>query len=161
MNQIKDWWEQASNRDQLAVIFCGAVAMLYLLYAVLLAPVQAKREKQIKANAIMISSTAKTRELAQKVKAQMGSQQEGAGGNGSLAEEVGSSLRENKLPFSNISPSGNTDVRVRFEQVHFDNLMAWMHEMEVSKGLRVKDFSVTKTDAVGFVSVTMRLSRGA
>ena len=97
--------------------------------------------------------------MAAEIQATTNNSAQSSGQGGSLAELVGSSLRENNLPFSNITPSGSTDVRVRFDQANFDNLMAWLYEMESQKDVNVKDFSVNKTKDSGFVAVTIRLTK--
>ncbi len=158
MNEIKEWWNQASTRDQIAVAACGLLIALYLLYVVLLKPVTEMRDVQLQKNIAQQQALERVRTLAATYTAQQSSSSDNSN-KGSLVEMVDRSLRENQLKLSGMQPSGANDVRLRLEQVPFDNLLAWLHEMEVKQRMQVRDISVATGSAKGLVSVNMRLHR--
>ncbi|SMF11894.1 type II secretion system protein M (GspM) [Alteromonadaceae bacterium Bs31] len=158
MNEIKEWWNQASTRDQVALVVCGGLVALYLLYIVLLKPVSEMRDTQLRKNVAQQEALERVRELAAAYVSQQGSSSDDAQ-KGSLVEMVDSSLRKNNLKLSGMQPSGANDVRLRLEQIPFDNLLAWLYEVEVNQRMQVRDISVATGSAKGLVSVNLRLHR--
>lgn len=158
MNEIKEWWNQASTRDQLSLVVCGGVLMLYLLYVAMLRPVIGMRDDQVRKNLSQMEALERVRELAAVVVNQNSSSEKNDN-RGSIVEVVDQSLRKHNLKLSGMQPSGNSDVRIRLEQVPFDNLLAWLYEVEVSQGMQIKDISVATGASTGLVSVNMRLHR--
>ena len=48
---------------------------------------------------------------------------------------------------------------MRLENAVFDDLVAWLHQMEYTEGLLVREASVTQAGAPGRVNVTVRLAQ--
>lgn len=158
MNELKEWWNQASTRDQLALVICGGILLFYLSYMVLLKPVIKLRDGQLTTNLAQAEALERVRELA----ATWINRSENTGGDNagrSLVDIVNSSLQKNNLRMTGMQPSGADDVRLRLEQVPFDNLLAWLYEVEVSQRLQIKDLSVATGSNEGLVSVNVRLHR--
>ena len=65
---VKDWWGQASSRDQLSVIACGVVLAVYIVYIAILSPVQNMAEEQMKTTAAQKVALERVRKLAAQVK---------------------------------------------------------------------------------------------
>lgn len=154
-NAVKEWWNQASVRDQLALVILGACLGLYILYAAVLKPVGEMRDKQLKSNAAQMAALERVRDLGAKWANRGGS---GSGG-GSLVNMVDDSLRKHSLRLNNMQPSGNNAVRLRLESVSFNSMIAWLNEMETQQRLQVKDLSISSSRDPGLVSVNMRLQR--
>ena len=158
MNSLKQWWIQLSSRDQMAVFALSVVVFIYILYAAILKPVHGMKAKQQRSYHAAQQNLDKVRTLAAKwTNRDQGSV--GGGGSASIVEIVDRSLRENGLRLSGMQPSGSGNVRLRLEQVKFDDLLPWLHEMEVVKGMQVKDLSVAMGSDPGIVSVNVRLQR--
>lgn len=157
MNELKEKWEALSQRDQLALLAMAFAVVVFLLYAVLYSPI---KEKRIKAEVSVAKNTQQLGEVRGLV-AQLSNRSaaESSQGQRSVAEEVGASLREINLPFSNMTPSGSSDVRIRFDSANFNNFMTWLNTMENQRGYSVKEVSINETDNEGFVAVNLRLSR--
>jgi len=158
MNDIKEWWNQASSRDQMALVICGMLLALYLLYIALLKPVMDMRDTQLVKNAAQQQALERVRNYAA-IWVNQGEVKKNAANNGTIVELVDSSLRKNNLKLSGMQPSGSNDVRIRLEQVPFDNLLAWLYEIEVVQRMQIKDISVANGASAGLVSVNMRLHR--
>ncbi len=158
MNAFKEWWDQNSSRDQLALLALGICFLLFILYMGILKPIQDKRVTQLRNNQSALSSLKNVRDMAALWTNRDANQNRGATG-GSIVEIVDTSLRAHNLRLSGMQPSGLNDVRLRLDQARFDNLLTWLHEMEVNQGLQIKDLSVATAGEPGMVSVNMRLHR--
>ena len=156
MNGLKEWWNQNSVRDQLALVALGFCFALFVLYAGILKPFQSKRDVQVQVNESAMSELNRVHELATLYKNQ-GKTASKQTGSRSIVEIVDTSLRANDLRLSSMRPSGTSDVQLRMDQVRFNDLLTWLAEMEVNEGMEVKDLSVATTDNPGIVSVNIRL----
>lgn len=158
MNEIKEWWSQASSRDQMAVVICGGLLAVYLLYIVMLKPVLNMRDTQLLKTAAQEQALERVRTLAGTWVAHQGGGKQGAE-QGNIVEMVDESLRKHQLKMAGMQPSGANDVRVRLEQVPFNNMLAWLYDVEVTHRMQVKDISVATGASTGLVSVNLRLHR--
>ncbi len=158
MDSFKEWWAQASSRDQLALIFGGGALALYILIMVVLVPVQNMRAKEETKNNALRSSLESVRGLAAQVMAQ---KNPGAkkGNAGSLEKTVQQSFSAKGLQVASMSASGDDGVRLRFDDVPFENVLDWLYEMEITHNYRVKDLSVTSASNPGLVSVNLRIHK--
>jgi len=158
LEAIKDWWNQASVRDQLALVLLSSCVALYVLYAGVLKPVAAMRDKQIRTNISQMEALERVRDLASQWVSRAGNSDGGSAG-GSLVQLVENSLRENGLRLNNMQPSGSDSVRLRLESVPFNSLIGWLNEMEVQQRLQIKDLSIASSKDAGLVSVNLRLQQ--
>lgn len=158
MNAFKQWWDQNSSRDQMAILALGICFLLFILFMGILKPLQEKRVTQLRNNQSAMSSLKNVRDMAA-LWANRDANLSQSSSRGSIVEIVDTTLRAHNLRLSGMQPSGLNDVRLRLDQARFDNLLAWLHEMEVSQGLQIKDLSVATADEPGIVSVNMRLHR--
>jgi len=155
---VKDWWGQASSRDQLSVIACGVVLAVYIVYIAILSPVQNMAEEQMKTTAAQKVALERVRKLAAQVK----EMKRGKSGKKSRSAEkiVESSIGTHGLRVSGFDASGKSGIRVRFDQVTFDKLLAWVNELEVNEGLSMKDISIASGKAQGVVSANLLIQGG-
>lgn len=158
MNAFKQWWDQNSSRDQMAILVLGICFLLFILYMGILKPIQEKRATQLNNNQSALNSLKNVRDMAALWTNRDASLSQNAN-QGSIVEIVDTSLRAHNLRLSGMQPSGLNDVRLRLDQARFDSLLEWLNEMEVSQGLQIKDLSVVTADEPGIVSVNMRLRR--
>ena len=156
MNDIKEWWDQASSKDQLYIVICGFCLALYILYMGVFKPVKNMRDSQVRQNQSQMASLERVKELA----AQWENRSKTNTGRGpSLDRVVQGSLSKNALRASAMDASGKTGVRVRLDNAKFENVLAWMYDMEVTQGLRVKDLSVAAGANSGTVTINLRLHK--
>lgn len=151
---FKEWWSNASSKDQIYLVVGVVCLVLYILFMGVLSPMYDKRDMQVRSHQTSIATLAKVKELAVQIKESNGS---GGGSGVSVVDLVDSSLRSHGLRLSNMQPSGRSDVRVRLDEVAFNSMLAWLHEMEIEKGLQIKDLNVSDSSTTGMVSVTLRL----
>ena len=157
MNEIKQWWEQASARDQLYIVVCGGCLALYIMFMAVYKPVKGMRDSQLKQNQAQMASLERVKNLASQV--QNRNKKGNANSGPSIDSLVQASLSKNSLRASAMDSSGRNGVRIRLENAQFESFLAWLHEMEVSQGLRVKDLSVASGGSAGTVTVNLRLHK--
>ena len=59
-----------------------------------------------------------------------------------------------------IAADADVEVRVWFEDVAFDNLARWMHELETRHGVRVTNADLERRAGAGLVNARLTLVRG-
>ena len=158
LDPVKDWWSQASSRDQLMILVCGGIIFVYLMYLLVLSPVKTMAEQQIMKKEAQKAALGRVKLLAAQVKASKSSGSSKRGGR-TIESIVESSISQNSLRVSGFDASGKSGIRVRFELVKFDNLLSWLYELEVTQGLRIKDISIASGSEPGTVSANILIQR--
>lgn len=155
MNGLKDWWNQNTPRDQMALFFLGVAIAVYVLYAIVSAS-HGKYVQQLENNQRVMTSLSQVRDLSAQLAARSG---DGAasGGAGSIVETVNNSLRTHNLRLNSMQPQSNGAVRLRLEQAQYAGVIAWLHEMEIVQGLKIKESTITTGSEKGLVSITVTL----
>ncbi|MFC3115682.1 type II secretion system protein GspM [Cellvibrio fontiphilus] len=157
MNQLFTLLNKYNRREQLMILVCALAVALYLLWLVVLVPIQNKRDQLLAANTASTQALGKVQIMAAQIQ-QMRS--EGANTNaGNISGVIDSSLRANGLSMSGFQPGANGEVRVRLERAAYEPLMQWLYEMEFKQGISVSDLSIAATNDVGQVTVNLRLQK--
>jgi len=129
MNAFKQWWAEASSRDQLALIICAGFLFAYFLYVGVLKPVQDMREDEIAKNRALSGSLENVRNLAAQVIAQQQSGSRTVNESRSLENIVQQTVSANGLQVASMNASGKTGVRIRFEEAPFEKVLKWLYEI--------------------------------
>jgi len=66
-----------------------------------------------------------------------------------------------QLQVSRLQPNSRGDVQVRLESALFDNLLAWLHELEYEHSLLLLEVSITQSGASGRVNATVRIGQAS
>ena len=157
MNQIFTLLNKYNRREQMMLLACALAVAVYLLWLVVLTPIQNKRDQLLAANTASTQALGKVQIMAAQIQ-QMRS--EGANTNaGNISGVIDSSLRANGLSMSGFQPGANGEVRVRLERAAYEPLMQWLYEMEFKQGISVSDLSIAATNDVGQVTVNLRLQK--
>ena len=64
-----------------------------------------------------------------------------------------------QLQVSRLQPNSRGEIQVRLEGAAFDDLLAWLHDMEQGEGLLVREVSITQAGTVGRVNATVRVAQ--
>lgn len=157
MNEVKQWFLDQSPRDQMMLAIGGGLVALYLLLFMVLFPMQNDlHKKQLRNNAVL-NEQQQVYILAGQV---MARQQSGGNSNSSgLNGLLNQSLGEYGLRMENFQPSGNS-ARIRLGSSDFNQVLAWLNEMEVKQGVTVKDITITAESSPGAVLVNLQLVQG-
>ncbi|HSC67294.1 MAG TPA: type II secretion system protein M [Cellvibrio sp.] len=157
MNQILTFLNKYNRREQTLILGCALAVLVYLIWLVVLVPIQNKRDQMAAAN---IASTL-TLGRVQVVAAQL-QQVRNAGATASddnISSLVDSTLRANGLAMTNLQLGANGEARVRLDRASYQPLMQWLYELEFKQGITVSDLSIVSTNDPGQVTVTLRLQK--
>lgn len=158
MNSLIELFNRYPRREQLALFSLAMVLAVFVLWVVLLNPLQKKRAQLTAANAATSQSLGKVRIMAAQIQ-QLRSQ--GSAGNSSdnINGIIDSSLRANGLTMSGFQPGAGGEVRLRLERASYTALMQWLHEIEFKQGISVRDLSIAATNDPGLLMVNLRLHK--
>src|SRR5688572_12180378 len=113
INQLLNLLNKYNRRDQTLILGCGLAVAIYLLWLLILVPIQNKRDQLLAAN------TASTHTLGRVQIAAAQIQQFRDAGASASSENIGSlidsTLRANGLAMTLIQPGSNGDARVRLD----------------------------------------------
>ena len=65
------------------------------------------------------------------------------------------------LQVNRLQPNSRGEVQVRLENAAFDDLVAWLHQMEYRESLIVQEVSITPGGGSGRVNATVRLAQAS
>ena len=158
MNQILNLLNKNNRREHMMILGCGIAVVLYLVWLLLLTPIQKKRDQLYQANTSSTQTLGRVQILAAQI--QQLRAQGSANANENINGLIDSSLRANGLQMTGLQPGSNGEVRVRLDRAAYEPLMQWLYEMEYKQGITVTDLSLASTNDPGQVTVNLRLQRG-
>lgn len=157
MNQILTLLNKYNRREQMLILGCAVVLVIYLVWLLVLTPIQKKRDQ------LYVAATSSTQTLGrvQILAAQIQElrSQGSANTNENINGLIDSSLRANGLQMTGLQPGSNGEVRVRLDRAGYEPLMQWLYEMEYKQGINVTDLSLASTNDPGQVAVNLRLQK--
>ena len=157
MNQLLNFLNKYNRREQMLILGCGLAVVIYLLWLIVLVPIQNKRDQLLAANIASTQTLGRVQIAAAQIQ-----QFRSAGASDStenISGLIDTTLRANGLSMSLFQPGSNGDVRVRLDRAAFGPLMQWLYEIEFKQGITVSDLSIASTNDPGQVTVTLRLQR--
>jgi general secretion pathway protein M len=150
MDAIKTWYAALSQREQKIVSIGGIVAIIFILYLSVWAPLNAAIDTQTQALAAEKSNLTWVKNQA--ARAQILRQSASTNTfSGSLTQLVNQTTRNAGIPVSRMQPQGD-DLQVSIDQVPFNAFLQWLDTME-KRGVKVILSDVSEVDAQGFVQV--------
>ena len=155
---MKEWFAGLNQREQLSLVALGFALGLYFLYMLAWAPLAEHRNRLTLQN----QSTA---ESLQRVDAMVSEiTRLRAGGVASTAQRnltalVNQSTNRYSLQVSRLQPNSRGDIQVRLENAVFDDLVAWLDEIENREGLLVTEVAITRTGSSGRVNASIRIAQ--
>lgn len=155
---MKQWFNNLRRQEQLMVLVGGAVVAVYVVFVFILGPMADTRDKLQRQNQAAATTLAEVKALAEQYRRLQGGGSPTPATGGSLTRIVDTTVKHNQLSMSRFQPSSSGDVQVRFENALFNNLVAWLNELEVENGVLIKDLSITPGSGTGLVNVSVRLS---
>jgi len=158
MNQLFTFLSRYQRRDQIMLLVGALAVVIYLLWMLVLSPIQNKRDRLLQTNIAATQSLGRVQIMVaqiQQYRAQ-GAQSNNAD---SIMGIVDAGIRGNGLNVSAVNPGGAGDVRVRFERAAYEPLMQWLYEVEFKNGLSIRDLTVATTNDPGLVTVNMRVQK--
>jgi len=155
---LKEWFERLNQREQLSLVVLMVVLLLYLLSMLVWAPLENRREQLALQNEGVASSLARVDAMVSEImRLRDGDGASTAGRN--LTSLVNQSTSRRGLQVSRLQPSARGDIQVRLEGAAFNELVAWLDEIENREGLLVTEVAITRAGDAGRVNATIRIAQ--
>ena len=155
---MKAWFAQLNQREQMSVLALGLAVALYLIYVLLWSPLASKRDSLELQNHNVAGTLQRVDAMVSELLhlRDTGVQ---AGSRRNLTSLINQSTSRMQLQVSRLQPNSRGEIQVRMENAAFDDVLAWLHEMEYREGLLVREVSITQAGAVGRVNATVRIAQ--
>ncbi len=157
---MKEWFNELERREQWIVIVGAATVLLYVLYSSVLAPINDKIGTLQLRNKGAAETLQAIQQGAQEIKALRGASN-GSGRGVNLSKMVDQSAAKFNIRVSRFQPSGNNEAQVWLEKVDFNQLIAWLDQMENGYGVAVSNVSMNSANNPGTVNARVRFRKGA
>lgn len=160
MNTLFTYLSRYNRREQSILLLGALVVFLYLLWRVLLVPLQDWHQQQVQSNTNTVQTLGRVKVLSARLEEyrREGSRDSGQSG-GNISRLIDSSLSENNLSMSGFQPGTGGEVRVRFDEIPYERFIQWLYDIEYKHDIGVTDLSMAATNQQGHVTVNIRLQK--
>ncbi|MCI0749501.1 MAG: type II secretion system protein M [Nevskiales bacterium] len=161
LGQLRSAWENLAERERRMLALGGGVLCLIVFYLLLWEPLRQARID--KAEALAQARILATRLELMAVEAQRGDnggRRATSTGQSLLAvvDQSGKSSQLGKPPVR-LQPEGDNTVKVWLEEVPFEAVLRWLHELQTRHGVRVDNADFERQTTPGLVNVRVTLVR--
>jgi type II secretory pathway component PulM len=156
---MRAWFARFNQREQLSLLVLAAVVLLFLLHRTLWQPLAGMHERM----ALQNRGLAEVLQRVDGMVSQIATLQESGAGNRpqrNLTSLINQSTDRFGLPVLRLQPNSRGEIQVRMENVPFDKVVAWLHDVENREALVVREAALTQAGAAGLVNATVRLGQG-
>lgn len=158
MNQLFTLLNRYNRREQVALLSLALAAVLFLVWALVLAPIQSKRNQLAAVNTAATQALGKVQIMTAQIQQLRSMGAQGDSGE-NISGLVDTSLRESGLTMTGFQPGAGGEVRVRLDRANYAALMQWLYEIEEKHHISVRDLSIASTNDPGMVTVNVRLQK--
>ncbi len=156
---MKQWFMGLTQREQLSLLIMGLAVALYLAFVIFIAPLSQARDRMVVQNRGVAESLQRVEVLVSQI-LHLRETGNGSSTNRNLTSLVNRSTSSYQLQVNRLQPNSRGELQVRLENAVFDDLIAWLYQVEYKEGLRVLETSITQAGTVGRVNATVRLAQG-
>jgi general secretion pathway protein M len=156
---MKQWFTGLTQREQLSLLIMGLAVALYLAFVIVIAPLSQARDRMVVQNRGVAESLQRVEVLVSQI-LHLRETGNGSSTNRNLACLVNRATSSYQLQVNRLQPNSRGELQVRLENAVFDDLIAWLYQVEYKEGLRVLETSITQAGTVGRVNATVRLAQG-
>jgi general secretion pathway protein M len=154
---VKEWFSQLNQREQLSLLLLSLALLVYLLYILVLSPLESEREQLMAQNSAVIESQGRVDAMvSQLLQLREGGAKAGAKRN--LTSVINQSTSRLQLPVMRLQPNSRGEIQVRIENASFNDVLKWLNEMEYTESLLVREVSVTPAASAGRINITVRIA---
>lgn len=155
---MKEWFAGLNQREQLSIFVLGIALVLYLLYMLAWAPLAQRREELAVQNESVAQSLQRVDAMVSEI---MRLREGGVASTArrNLTSLVNQSTSRHGLQVSRLQPNSRGDIQVRLENAVFDDLLAWLDDVENREGLLVTEIAITRSGNAGRVNATIRIAQ--
>ncbi len=155
VQDIERRYRSLSDRDQSIVNVMVVAVALFLLYQLIISPAytylsDASRQYKNKLEGYewMASKKDETKALLS---------EKTSSREGSLLSVASNTAKRYKLSFTNFEPDGDERLRLRLENIKFNDLVSWLGELELKQGVSAVDIAMDGGTSAGYVNVRLTL----
>jgi general secretion pathway protein M len=158
---LRERFEGLAPRERLLVTLAAALTLMAVVVIGAIRPLANGREQALEQLADRQSVLADIERVAARFGPQPGAASAAQPSGESLVVLVDRTTRARGLAtyLKRNEPDGEASIRLRFENVPFDELVAWLAEAQATQGIAVVTASADPGDAAGRVDVNLQLSR--
>ena len=154
---MKEWFTQLNQREQMSLLALGLVLLLYLLYMLVWAPLDEKRDQLALQNSVIAESQMRVDAMVSELM-QLRASGVKTGSGRSLTSVINESTSLLQLPVMRLQPNSRGEIQVRLENAAFDDVLKWLYQMEYTEHMLVREVSLTQSSTAGLVNVTARIA---
>ena len=154
---ILSWFRARTPSEQVSLVALSVVGVLYCAIVLIINPIAEARDAAVLGNTRVIESKQRVEMMAaelERLRAGGGTTQ--APNLMTLVNRVSQQLA---LAVTRLQPSANGDLQVRFESVVFEDVLAFVYQLESVEGAIVREVTVSQAQQ-GRVSATIRFGQG-
>jgi type II secretory pathway component PulM len=155
---LKAWFLQFNQREQLSLLALALAVALYLLYQLVWSPLDERRDQLALQNRGVAESLQRVDVMVSEL-VQLRDSDTRATTRRNLTSLVNQSTSRRALQVNRLQPNSRGELQVRLESAAFDDLLAWLHDLEFREGLLVREVSITESGAAGRVNATVRVAQ--
>jgi general secretion pathway protein M len=157
---MREWYSNLSERDRKIVLYGGIVVLVLVLAGIIL-----PLNRNISMARERVARKQGDLQFIQSVASQLASAGPASGNAASpesLVVLIDSTARESGLgkSLSSSQPTGDKGLRVRFDRVAFDGLVAWLARLSQQHGVRVESAEIESAGEAGLVNAGLVLKAG-
>jgi general secretion pathway protein M len=157
----RDRWQQLTLRERILVAGGGVVLVLLLLYTLIWEPLSSavyRYRQDVITNKMLLLQIQQAGPEIKSLRSQVKRSQ--IKDQADLLSVVERLVRKSRLQstVSEIGLGTENTVRLRFDDVPFDELMTWLIELQQKEGIVVNTFTLEKLPEVGRVKVQLTVS---
>ncbi len=156
------WYASRSPQDQRAVILLTVVLIPFLLYFLLVFPLQRAHAAAVTAVAEREVALTKLQSDVARLLASRGTGSGKLDRNGRrLNQLVSDTAPQFNLTVSRLQPKGEHELQVWLEEAGADNCILWLHQLETGYGIQVAALNASTGKTSGVIKLQLRLKDGA
>lgn len=156
---FQKWFNQLKRKEQYYLLVLAIVVIPYMVYILFIQPMTMTNKQLEQANVLAKEKLGNVQKLAAQYQ-QLKSKGSTSSTEINLPRLIDSSLVRHKLVLKRMQPSSSGDVQLRFENISFNQLLAWLYELESEYSVIVKDLSISPANDDGLISSSIRLRKG-
>ena len=145
---MKQWWSQLQSREKMLVIAMSTLVGIFILYRMIWQPIVESHENETK-------KLARNQALLQYVTQNVVLVKNNSGHSkqtGNLSTTINRIAKQQGITITRVQPQA-ADISVWIDQVSFNQLLGFLHQLTQQHGIEVKGIDISQTDDSGLVKV--------
>lgn len=158
---MKDWFDKLEPKERMMLAVGGVVLVLFLIYALVLAPIRSgyhALEQGVAEQRDTLAWMQGSAQTIQRLRSSSGTAAQGLGGR-SLLAVTDSTARAGGLgdALKRVEPEGSNSVRVWLDGAPFDVLVRWLGTLSTRHGVDANSVTLERSEVAGRVNARMTL----